>query len=669
MVEVDRSGRVQFVGGDWFALTGFTKPGAAPIKALGSRLPQDEELPAAIERAMRERVPSVFDLDTAADEADQYLMVLPIPSPVVGGQMNALVGVSDSSDVNFNPAPASSARYTVDEAPPRASTPPAVAARVGSTPSLVERAQERMATQTSEAKKRHRIPGVDWLVAGALMVFALVLRMRGLDDLPAGLHHDEAITGLEAQRVLDQSSIGFYTASAFGQPTAPFYLTAASLGLFGPSVWSLRLVSAIAGTATIALVWWVMRRRFDQPTAVAAAFALTTMTWSIHFSRIAFGVAWWPFVAFLAIAAVDRATRSGTTRDWVLAGGTVALGVYVYNSHWSVFAAVALFLLAWTGRRFAGSPRSRADLIGPLAGLGGALVTLVPILLYAQRSDTSYGNHFDAVSRRTEAVWTDAGFFGKVRVQFDWYIESWNVLLFNNRQDGDASGIIKMVPLIFTVLAVVGLITVLWRHRTAFVGLVIAVIIVLPLGASMTRNGLTRRDYAMAPFIAVLIGIGAVAIWRFARARTGEQPARLVAAAMAALMIWTGVVPYFTDFRDDTNAPWVFSEELTIAADFIDDAEAAGPVYVNWYSRRHYYDYPTLDYLVDAPGSSRMSLDAELRDDPPDFSALPDVTGDQLFMMIGDFVDNLDELREQYPNGELVASNDGPRILAYRVPG
>lgn len=667
MVEVDDAGRVQFVGGDWFSLVGFTKPGAAPLEALAAHTTQADELHHAIAAAIRNRASAVFSFD-----AGGYVKVLPIPSAIVGGRMHALVGVSATAELNRAPVVPSSARHPVvgghlapskpdvAAAAPVVEQPPAAKA---TRPSIGERVKNRFADRSS-------IPALDWLVAGGVLLVALFLRLRGLDSLPVGLHEAEAITGLEAQRVIDEGSIGFYTSSAQGQPTAPFYLTAISVALFGPSAWSIRLVSALAGVAAVALVWWVVRRRFDQQVALAAAFALATMTWALHFSRIAFGVAWWPLVAFAGVAAVDRATRSGSNRDWAIAGGVVAFGLYVYNAHWFVVVAIALFLVVWAMRRLAKPDRSRSDIVGPLAGIGAGVLVLVPLLLYMQRDDTSYGSHFDQLNRRDQATWTDASFFGKVRLQLDWYIESWNGLLFNAQQDGgDATGIITMVPLVFTILAIVGLIAVLWKYRSAFTGLVLAMIAVLPLGASMATNGLTRRHYAVAPFLAVLAGIGAVVLWRVVRARAGQQVGRGLAVVLAAVMLWTGAVPYFTDFRNDSNPPWLFNEELTIVADMIQQADDTAPVYVNWYSRRHNYDFPTLAFLNDTPGENRMSLEGDLRAAPPNFDALGDATGDQLYVLVGDYADGIDELRERYPDGELVDSNDGPRVMAYRVPG
>ena len=42
------------------------------------------------------------------------------------------------------------------------------------------------------------------------------------------------------------------------------------------------------------------------------------MTWSLHFSRIAFGLAWWPVVVMGSIAALDRARGDRLPLEWIV---------------------------------------------------------------------------------------------------------------------------------------------------------------------------------------------------------------------------------------------------------------------------------------------------------------------------------------------------------------
>src|SRR3712207_6029897 len=72
--------------------------------------------------------------------------------------------------------------------------------------------------------------GRGWEAATLAIVLgvALLLRVYQLSTLPSGLHGDEAVAGLEAQRILRDGYIGPYTPRALGFPAGPLYLTALS---------------------------------------------------------------------------------------------------------------------------------------------------------------------------------------------------------------------------------------------------------------------------------------------------------------------------------------------------------------------------------------------------------------------------------------------------------
>lgn len=499
-----------------------------------------------------------------------------------------------------------------------------------------------------------------------IAVAAAVLRLWDLGSLPVGLHGDEAIWGMEADRILDDGSIGIYTRSALGQPTAPFYLGAIVIGLFGSSVWAIRLPAALAGVVTVVVLHRLVERRFGRAVALAAAAALAAMVWSLHFSRIAFGLAWWPLVVTATIAAFDRAATSSDPRWWIGAGALAASGVYVYNSHWVFGLAIVLYLLAWAPRQWRRGHREKLPPM--LFAIPAALVVLAPMLVFAADSTNDYFDHFDSASRRNSADWIDASPPGKVGLLVEWYAQAWNRLLFDSEIDWvDASGVIAPVPLIFTMLAVIGLVEAVRRHRTPFVGLMLATLLVLPLGPALTINGFTRRAYAMAPIVAFLAGLGAVVLIDAVRRRVHPRVASVTGAALVTIVVFTSIVPYFTTFRESNAQRWVFVEELAVSVDVIAEANAEVPVFVNWFSARHRWDYETIEYLLgDTPGATRVPLVDVV--DAPGLGLRRSTGRDQLFVLIGAYAAQLGELERLYPNGTVLADRTDPRVVAYRVP-
>ena len=113
MIEIDAAGALVYVGGDWEALVGFTKPGPAALDALvnGAVGVNADDVRRSIETARSERTPSVWE-HTAVPSLP-FLKIVPIPSATSGGVMHALVGLSASATLDQTVEPLSMARHRV----------------------------------------------------------------------------------------------------------------------------------------------------------------------------------------------------------------------------------------------------------------------------------------------------------------------------------------------------------------------------------------------------------------------------------------------------------------------------------------------------------------------------------------------------------------------------
>ena len=178
-----------------------------------------------------------------------------------------------------------------------------------------------------------------------LTIAAGALRIYNVAEVPGGLHGDEALTGLDALRVPEDGWIGPYVGSGLGQPTGPFYFTAAVFGLSEPTPFTLHLSMAILGTVTIPASYLLFRICFGRWVAVFAAVALTFSYWHLFYSRSGFMLISMPLATTLAATAIVIALRSEKRWPWLIAGAVLGLGVYTYNGY-LVFIAVVCVLLA-----------------------------------------------------------------------------------------------------------------------------------------------------------------------------------------------------------------------------------------------------------------------------------------------------------------------------------
>ena len=215
----------------------------------------------------------------------------------------------------------------------------------------------------------------DWLAIVGLTLLAALLRFVGLSDLPAGFHGDEAVTGLEAARVLRAGSIGVYSPLALGQPSGPLYLSAISVAIWGQSVLAARVVAALLGTLTVPLLYGFLRAHVHREAALVGAGLLAVLGWHVHFSRVGFPLISWPLCAIVALWALFAALERRQWRAFALAGALAGVGIYAYNAHAVFLAALAGFVLASLTRQRDVAPQTRALWLfwfGATFAVGGA---------------------------------------------------------------------------------------------------------------------------------------------------------------------------------------------------------------------------------------------------------------------------------------------------------
>ncbi|MCP4425853.1 MAG: phospholipid carrier-dependent glycosyltransferase [Chloroflexi bacterium] len=124
------------------------------------------------------------------------------------------------------------------------------------------------------------------LILVGLMALAFLLRWFLLDSVPPGWRDDELINSLViSQKALD-GDLAVYYADASGHEALYHLLNAIFLGLFGPGVAGIRLLSVILGTLTVPMTYLMGRKLFNGGVGLAAALGLAFSFWSLMYSRI-----------------------------------------------------------------------------------------------------------------------------------------------------------------------------------------------------------------------------------------------------------------------------------------------------------------------------------------------------------------------------------------------
>lgn len=220
-----------------------------------------------------------------------------------------------------------------------------------------------------------------WALLLVAFVTGAVLRLWGLGEWPPGLYRDEAFNGLDALDVLDGQHALFFAANN-GREPAYIYLTAASVALFGRSVFAVRLAAALAGSLATLATFLLARSWFGWRTGLFAAWLWAVTLWPVHLSRIGLRAILLPLLLALAFWLGTEAYRRDNLRWWLAAGLLYGATFYTYLA--ARFTPLLLLLLL--SYLFLNRPSERVRLgRGVLVGGLAALLILLPLGLLAWR--------------------------------------------------------------------------------------------------------------------------------------------------------------------------------------------------------------------------------------------------------------------------------------------
>jgi 4-amino-4-deoxy-L-arabinose transferase-like glycosyltransferase len=222
------------------------------------------------------------------------------------------------------------------------------------------------------------MPALSWQLAGAagVVLLALILNTWGLSKAGYGNTYYAA-----AVRSMTMSWKNFFFGAfdpggfiTVDKPPAFLWVGALSARIFGYSSWSILLPSAVAGAASVGLLWLIVRRYFGATAATIAGLALALSPITVAVNRLNLPE---PFLILALIGAAGVVLRSLESHRWwawtALAGFLVGVA---FNTKmlagWIPGPALALALIVAVPSISLASAR---QLLARLAVLGA--VTLI----------------------------------------------------------------------------------------------------------------------------------------------------------------------------------------------------------------------------------------------------------------------------------------------------
>jgi len=189
-------------------------------------------------------------------------------------------------------------------------------------------------SQLRPSALKERLWAYRWELATvtAMTAAAVILRVVNLTSLPTPFSGDEAAFGQRAVSVLDGSDHNMFRSDLHGSPTMYFFAIASFYKVFGVGEFGIRLLSALAGAATIPVLYLLLRQMFDRWVGLLGALYLTGYHFHVHYSRMGLNNIGDVFIIVLTLYFAWRASRSGKTSDFVLTGLTTGFSLYFWQA-------------------------------------------------------------------------------------------------------------------------------------------------------------------------------------------------------------------------------------------------------------------------------------------------------------------------------------------------
>lgn len=192
-----------------------------------------------------------------------------------------------------------------------------------------------------------------WLLLGLILGVATFLHVWRLPEFPAAISGDEAYNGVEALLLMQYPAWIIYAPSNSGREALFHYVLMLPVSIFGPTIFALRIVPALASLLIIPLTYSWLRSLYPGANpwiGVLAAALIATSLWTLQLSRLGLrGILLVPCM-LAAYYFFWRGYTRNQSRDFVISGLWLGLTVHTYTASRSlplVFILFVIYVLAF----------------------------------------------------------------------------------------------------------------------------------------------------------------------------------------------------------------------------------------------------------------------------------------------------------------------------------
>lgn len=440
-----------------------------------------------------------------------------------------------------------------------------------------------------------------WL-AVALVLGAFGLRVIALPTTPPGFWFDEAYNAMDAVWMPTHEWPVFLPGNN-GREALYHYLLWLAIEGWGGGIVSARLVSAMLGTLSVALIYRLGRDLFHSEAmggwiAVLMAAGLAVSFWHVSMSRTAYRANLLPVLVLITTILFWRGWRSGHWGWYAAAGASLGLSQYTYFSARLLPLVFGLFALIVT-------LQNRQHWMvwrGLLVMAGSSFVVALPLLwLLVENPALFWGRTLDVATPATGLV----SQLGEA------------IQVFGTGRDPNWRHHLPTRPL-FDVISLVGfwvgLLLACWRWRTPRYLLLVLLLGVmwLPAPLSQPAHHTLRLSGVLIPFYG-LVAVGLLWLVSLGLGRWRPYAGSLTLVVLLGLSGSRTTVDYFYHWANHHTVYTEFDTPIVALAQHITASEQVSAVIPH-----HLYGHAAFRYWLHYQGFSEEILRPEDVTSPPD---------------------------------------------------
>lgn len=485
-----------------------------------------------------------------------------------------------------------------------------------------------------------------------LLLAAFLARAVALEHIPANFGGDEGTQALAGWHLLGPPLGNPFATGWYSVPTMSFLVAGLGMKLFGATVAGARLLSALAGTASVLATYLLARRLAGEWVGWGAGVLVAFGHYGLHFSRLASNqmadALWGPLVLYFLLRSLGESDRLRHLY-FALTGGILGLSWYTYFGARLMTVVVALYLLGRALREGSAFLARHGRGLALLA-IGFALAVW-PLTLYYIAHPADFLSRYNQVSifasgwLEREVALTGRSATALLLQQF-WK----SVSAFNVTPDPTfwyRPGVPLLDPL-SGVFFILGLVVAFWGVRRPGWGLLLLWFWAYILGWTWTENPpSSQRGVGLIPAVAILTALGLTENLETLCSSLREQTRRTVRISLFALLLAAITVVnlffYFQVYTPRRVYGNPTAEVADVLCDVLESRAAVPPVYLDG-APFLYWDFGAIAFRLRDVAGRDFSPETDIGTVDPSRGAL--------FVVLAEKSANLDRLRSAFPGGK-----------------